>query len=128
MTGQLQSGLVVAALTIAVGVVLIAFARWRLRQWTVCDADVVSVQSRDSDWDLVEVRYEVAGKSVVATIGTPSELGYSRRRADTAPIKYNPRAPEEARLASSRGKLYIFGVFFLMVGLMWFACILAMRQ
>ena len=126
MPSHLQIGLLIAALAIVFGAVLMIVARRKLQQWTLCDADIVSVESRDSEWGMVQVEFSVAGRRLSAVVSAQSEFGYSRKRGESVSIRYNPIAPEQARLASSRGKVHIIGVFLFMLGSIWLAAILAM--
>jgi hypothetical protein len=128
MPSHLQVGLFIAIIAIVLGITLMITARRRLQQWRLCSAEIVSVESGDPDWDMLSVQFSVAGRQISAIVPAPSEYGYSRKRGEAISIRYNPAAPDQARLASSRGKLYIIGVFLFLTGAMWLAFILVMKS
>src|ERR1044071_58166 len=126
MPSHLQLGLLIALVVMVLGIALMIAARRRLRQWTPCTAHIVSVESRDPDWDMLNVRFSVGAKQFSVVIPARSELGYLRRRAEAVSIRYNPSAPAQACLASSRGKLQLVGVFLFVVGAIGLVSMLAM--
>jgi uncharacterized protein DUF3592 len=113
---HLSISLLGSILALCFGVALIALARSKRNQWISGNAVVVSVESRDSDWDLLQLRLLASGRQVVTTIAAPSQLGYARRSGESIPILYNPAEPSQMCLPSSRGKLHIVGVFLLAAG------------
>src|SRR5689334_22911294 len=106
MASHLQAGLLIAVVAILLGAALVALARRKLLRWALCDALIVSTQSRDSDWDIVHIHFQVARNPITTTVTTQSQLGFSRKRGESIPIRYNPAMPQQARLASSRSKLH----------------------
>jgi hypothetical protein len=120
--------LVVSIGLVLLGVGLLISARRKMNRWVLCEADIVSVKSKDSDWDTLQIEFNASGKEVSTHVFAPSESGYRRKREEPVSIRYNPIDPEQACLAESRGLLYIFGAFLLGGGTIWLVGILAMTR
>ena len=102
---------VLPAIPITIGSTLLFVARIRRKAWHVCSARVLSVQSRDSDWDIAQIRFAPSAQSVTTSITVPSEFGFLRRRGELVSIRYDPASPSEAYLESSPGRLKLYGMY-----------------
>jgi hypothetical protein len=91
----------------------------RRNSWHVCAAAVLSVESRDTDWDIARISFSSGGQSITTTVVVPSELGVRRNQLKSLRIRYNPAAPSHARLESSPGKLKVIAVFLITVGIIF---------
>lgn len=118
----------ISVLAVAFGAGFVALARANRNRWIACNAVLVSSESRDADWDLLRVQFSALEQRVTATVAVPSEMSRRLRAEGSVPIRYNPTAPEQACLASARGKLHIVGVFLLSVGVIAFVSALVMKS
>lgn len=103
MASHLQVMLLIAVLAIVFGFVLMVVDYLIIKNWPKCNADIVSTEPRDSDWDIVQIEFSVQGKPVSTVVTVQSAFGYSRKIGEAVLIRYNPAAPEEVRLLSSLG-------------------------
>ena len=109
--------------SIMLGAGLLFIERVRRRTWLAGSATILSVESRDSDWDTVLVRFVAAESSITTTVLAPSELNLRQKRSQPVSIRFDPTSPSDARLESSPGKLKVVGLFLLVAGVIWLASI-----
>jgi Protein of unknown function (DUF3592) len=111
--------ILIPAASITLGTALLLVARGRRASWSSCEATILSVESRDSDWDTVHVRFAASGTAITTAVSAPSELKLREQCGQPTSVRYNPASPSDARLESSPGKPRLIGLFFFGAGVIW---------